>query len=81
VLLQTQEGAERPGTMVALGAGGPDFRPLNATVLLEATMIDLDAPANSAYFNRVNSSSPRSLVAQYSLSPFGRTIRKIRRKP
>lgn len=44
VLLQAQEGAERAVDVVALGAGGSHFRPLHAAVLLEATVIDRDAP-------------------------------------
>ena len=41
---QAQEGAQGAGDMVALRAGGPDLRPLDAAVLLETPVVDLDAP-------------------------------------
>src|SRR3954447_11225083 len=44
MLFESQEGADRAVDMVALGFGGAHLGALDAAVLLEAAMIDLDAP-------------------------------------
>src|SRR4051794_20617265 len=44
VLLQPQEGADRTADVVALRPGGPHLGALDAAVLLEAAMVDLNAP-------------------------------------
>src|SRR3954447_6259070 len=44
VLLEAQEGADRTADVVALRPGGAHLGALDAAVLLEATVVDLDAP-------------------------------------
>ena len=46
VLLETQEGAQRAGDVVALRPRRAHPGPLHAAVLLEAPMVDLDAPGD-----------------------------------
>jgi len=44
MLFEPQEGADRAADMVALGRGGAYLGALDAAVLLEAAVVDLDPP-------------------------------------
>jgi hypothetical protein len=67
--------------MAHLGAGRPDLCPLNATALLDAPMVALDGPGLLFQLLMLAQTLSRSLVAQFSASPFGEMVRNTLMNP
>src|SRR4051794_41541342 len=67
VLLQAQEGADRAVDVVALRPGRPHRGALDAAVLLEAAMVDLDAPGPLGILPA--GQFPQALVARRPVFP------------